>query len=102
MYAIRSYYANVSIVGSDNGRYVKVNEPGPNIGADDIARMKDKIKSSVGEGDWWVLAGSLPPGVPAEIYGELIEIIHGAGASVITSYSIHYTKLYERWRFSQK
>lgn len=73
---------NVSIVGSDNGHYVKVNEPGPTISADDIARMKDKVKSSVSEGDWWVLAGSLPPGVPADIYGELIEIIHSAGARV--------------------
>lgn len=73
---------NVSIVGSDNGRYVKVNEPGPSIGLNDIVRMKEKVQERVQEGDWWVLAGSLPPGVPAEIYGELIEIIHSAGAKV--------------------
>lgn len=73
---------NVSIVTSDNGHYVKVNEPGPSIGADDIVRMKEKVRASAQEGDWWVLAGSLPPGVPAEIYGELIEILHLAGARV--------------------
>lgn len=73
---------NVSIVGGDNGHYVKVNEPGPSIGADDIARMKEKVQARVQAGDWWVLAGSLPPGVPAEMYGELIEIIHSAGAKV--------------------
>ncbi|MES9843159.1 MAG: PfkB family carbohydrate kinase [Candidatus Sedimenticola sp. 6PFRAG5] len=34
-------------------------------------------------GDWWVLAGSLPPGVPTTIYATLISIIKEAGASVL-------------------
>lgn len=73
---------NVSIVSSGNGRYVKVNEPGPTIAEDDIIRLRDTIKSRVHPGDWWVLAGSLPPGVRADFYGELIGIIHAAGANV--------------------
>ncbi len=73
---------NVSIIGTDNGRYVKVNEPGPTISAGDIVRMKEKVQERVRKDDWWVLAGSLPPGVPAAIYGDLIGIIHAAGAKV--------------------
>ena len=73
---------NVSIVSSENGRYVKVNEPGPDIAEEHLVRLKEKIRSCAQPGDWWVLAGSLPPGVPAEFYGEIIEIIHSAGAKV--------------------
>ena len=73
---------NVSIVSSENGRYVKVNEPGPTIAAEHLVRLKEKIQARARSGDWWVLAGSLPPGVPAEFYGEMIEIIHSASAKV--------------------
>lgn len=73
---------NVSIVSSDTGQYIKVNEPGPTIVIKDIVRLKEKIKGSVQPGDWWVLAGSLPPGVPADFYGEMIALIHAAGAKV--------------------
>lgn len=73
---------NVSIISSENGKYVKVNEPGPTIKDKDIVLLKDKIRSRVKPGDWWVLAGSVPPGVPGDIYAELIEIIHGADAQV--------------------
>ncbi len=73
---------NVSIVSSENGRYVKVNEPGPNITEADLAQLANKIGDRVKAGDWWVLAGSLPPGVPPIYYTELIEIIQSAGAKV--------------------
>ena len=73
---------NVSIISSENGRYVKVNEPGPNIAEKHLVRLKEKIQARTRSGDWWVLAGSLPPGVPAEFYGEIIEIIHKASAKV--------------------
>ena len=73
---------NVSIVSSENGRYVKVNEPGPAIAEEHLVRLKEKIQSCAQSGDWWVVAGSLPPGVPAEFYGEIIEIIHSADAKV--------------------
>lgn len=73
---------NVSIVSSEGGRHIKVNEPGPTITESDLVKLKEKIAAKVKAGDWWVLAGSVPPGVAADYYGELIEIIHGAGAKV--------------------
>ncbi|MFW2367593.1 MAG: 1-phosphofructokinase [Desulforhopalus sp.] len=71
---------NVSIVSSENGQYVKVNEPGPTITDADLAQLAQKIRDRVQAGDWWVLAGSLPPGVPSIYYTELITIIQSAGA----------------------
>ena len=73
---------NVSIVSSENRQYVKVNEPGPTISEADLALLADKIGDRVKAGDWWVLAGSLPPGVPPTYYTELITIIQSAGARV--------------------
>ncbi len=73
---------NVSIVSSSTGQYVKVNEPGPTITDADLAQLAKKIGERAKAGDWWVLAGSLPPGVPATYYTELITIIQSAGAKV--------------------
>lgn len=73
---------NVSIVSAEDGHYVKVNEPGPTITEADLAQLAHKVADRVQDGDWWVLAGSLPPGVPPMYYSELIGIIQSAGAKV--------------------
>lgn len=74
---------NVSIVASEDGRYVKVNEPGPNISADNLTALQQKVCQLAQPEDWWVLAGSLPPGVPPSIYADMITIIQDAGAYAI-------------------
>jgi 1-phosphofructokinase family hexose kinase len=73
---------NVSIVSAENGRYVKVNEPGPAISKADLDKLAQQVADRVRAGDWWVLAGSLPPGVSPAYYSELIAIIRSAGAKV--------------------
>lgn len=73
---------NVSIVSAENGRYVKVNEPGPAISKAHLDKLARQVADRVQAGDWWVLAGSLPPGVSPAYYSELIAIIRSAGAKV--------------------
>jgi 1-phosphofructokinase family hexose kinase len=73
---------NVSIVSAENGQYVKANEPGPTINEAGLAQLAQKTRDLVQAGDWWVLAGSLPPGVEPGYYTELITIIQSAGAKV--------------------
>ncbi len=73
---------NVSIVTAKNDRYMKVNEPGPTISQEDLTKLVQKVVEKSQPGDWWVLAGSLPPGVPPTIYAELTEIIQSAGGKV--------------------
>ena len=74
---------NVSIVSDNHDHYVKVNEPGPTISGDDLVKLKQKVKELARPGDGWVLAGSLPPGVPPSIYAEMITILQSTGAQVI-------------------
>lgn len=73
---------NVSIVSADHEKYVKVNEPGPTISGDDLVRLMQKMQGLARPGDSWVLAGSLPPGVPPSIYADMITILQSAGAQV--------------------
>jgi 1-phosphofructokinase family hexose kinase len=74
---------NVSIVSTSQNRYVKANEPGPTISPTETEELLEKVRSLSRPGDWWVLAGSLPPGVPATIYADIIQIVQSGGARVI-------------------
>lgn len=74
---------NVSIVSTEQNRYVKANEPGPVISAGERQALLDKIRALAKAGDWWVLAGSLPPGVPDTIYAEIIASVQERGAKVV-------------------
>jgi len=74
---------NVSIVNEAHDHYLKVNEPGPSITKSEQQTLIEKITHLSQPGDFWVLAGSLPPGLSAEIYAQLIEIIEDNGAKVV-------------------
>jgi 1-phosphofructokinase family hexose kinase len=73
---------NVSIVSERGERQIKVNEAGPAISADELALLRKQVRGLARPGDWWVLAGSLPPGVPDTCYAELIADIQAGGAAV--------------------
>lgn len=74
---------NVSIVGEQRDRYLKVNEPGPPVTAADLEALRDKIAERAQPGDWWVLAGSLPPGAPPDSYAGLVTLIQENGAHAV-------------------
>lgn len=74
---------NVSIVSETHDHYVKVNEPGPTIAAANQEKLLAQIQRLAQPGDWWVLAGSLPPGVPATMVAAIIAVLHEAGAKAI-------------------
>ena len=73
---------NVSIVSTDHAHHVKVNEPGPMVSETDLAKLVQKIRGLARPDDGWVLAGSLPPGVPPTFYAEIIALLQSAGARV--------------------
>ena len=74
---------NVSIVSETRDNYIKANEPGPTISAGDQGRLLAQVKKLAQAGDWWVLAGSLPPGVPTTFYADMLAILNEAGANTI-------------------
>ena len=74
---------NVSIVSSSSSQYIKVNESGPTISQTAQTQLLDKVQTLASAGDWWVLAGSLPPGVSADFYAQLVTILKKADAHVM-------------------
>jgi 1-phosphofructokinase family hexose kinase len=74
---------NVSIVSQSETHHLKVNEAGPTVAPKNEAALLDKVRSLAKTGDWWVLSGSLPPGVSPTIYAEITTIVQSAGAHVI-------------------
>lgn len=74
---------NVSVVTEQHNRYLKVNEAGPTVSEAAQASLLKQIEQLVQPGDWWVLAGSLPPGVPQSVYARMVGLIQTGGGQVI-------------------
>jgi 1-phosphofructokinase family hexose kinase len=74
---------NTAITEAGGGRYVKVNEPGPAVRPEEFAAVLDRARARLRPGDLWVLSGSLPPGLPAGIYAQLVELVQAGGARAL-------------------
>ena len=74
---------NISIFAQNQPHYIKVNEAGPDIAPAEEAALLDKVRHLAHAADWWVLSGSLPPGVSATVYADVIRAVQAAGGKVI-------------------
>jgi 1-phosphofructokinase len=67
--------SNISLVRPD-GTTTKINEPGPQLDAEEAERFFASVVAELGRSpEWLVASGSLPPGLGAEFYARLV----GAG-----------------------
>jgi len=74
---------NIVIRQEGTDRYIKVNEAGPFVHAEELSQFLDRAADRAQAGDIWVLAGSLPPGVPDHFWAQLIGLLKMAGAMVV-------------------
>ena len=74
---------NISIVTEQHDHYIKVNEKGPVVDETKQRELLNKIEAIAQAGDWWVLAGSLPPGVTDSFYAQITEILNERQATTI-------------------
>lgn len=72
---------NVTLVEPD-GTLTKVNAAGPEISAPEAETLLETVRSRSAEADWIACCGSLPRGLPAEWYAELVARTHRAGARI--------------------
>ncbi len=56
------------------GLAVKLNELGPSISTDELARVEKTVEKGLESASWLMLCGSIPPGVPADFYTKLIRL----------------------------
>jgi 1-phosphofructokinase family hexose kinase len=74
---------NVSIVTQSGGHYIKVNEKGPLVDAAKQQELLDKLAALAQPGDWWVLAGSLPPGCAEDFYARIVRVLNEHGSMTL-------------------
>ncbi len=55
-----------------HGLTVNLNEAGPPLAADEVSRVERKVKEKLPGTSWLMACGSLPPGVPAAFYGNVV------------------------------
>ena len=68
------------MVESGTGRTTVVNEPGPTIRPEELAELEAQLERDVRRGDYVILTGSLPPGVPADFYADAVKRVQAVGA----------------------
>jgi len=72
---------NLKVIDA-NGELTELNEPGPRVDAAELAALEQKLLGYAAPGVFFVLSGSLPPGVPPETYRDLCKKLRGAGAKI--------------------
>lgn len=61
-------------ITDEQGLTVNLNEPGPELSKAEIARFKRAVRERLDRSSWLMLCGSIPPGVPSSLYGELVSL----------------------------
>jgi 1-phosphofructokinase family hexose kinase len=75
------------LVDDERLQQTVVNEPGPSINAEEVAGLVSGFQRELPACKWVIFSGSLPPGAPAGLYGELIAAAHAAGKRTLVDCS---------------
>lgn len=59
---------NLKVVDPELGTHTDINEPGPGLTPADLDQVGRKVLDALKPGDWVVFSGSVPAGVPRDIY----------------------------------
>src|SRR5262245_36387024 len=78
--------SNVSLTQAD-GAVTKINEAGPCLDDAETAAIIGAVARNLDGADWLVCAGSLPAGVPVDLYAQLAELGHSARIPVVVDSS---------------
>ena len=73
---------NLSILDLSSGLQYRFGMPGAFIESDELKQLLDRVKA-MGSIDYLVLSGSVPPGVPKDIFARLASIGKEKGARVV-------------------
>jgi 1-phosphofructokinase family hexose kinase len=65
------------------GLTVKLNHPGPPISKAELARVEEAVCRNLADASWLMLCGSVPPGVPACFYSQIVRQACSHGVKVL-------------------
>ncbi|MFJ6786684.1 1-phosphofructokinase [Streptomyces angustmyceticus] len=73
----------VAVADASSGDTTQLNEPGPTVSPAEWDTFLDTYRELLGEARAVALCGSLPPGVPVDVYARLTRAARGAGVPVL-------------------
>ena len=74
---------NISIQELTGSPPTMLNEPGPTVTEDEFDKLFDKIRKVAKEASFVIFGGSLPPGVPKDIYQLLVKVVQDSESKAI-------------------
>ena len=74
---------NTTIIDITSGTETHLLEPGPSVSQEEVANFIEVFSGIVGKSEFAVLSGSLPPGVPEDIYRQLIHEANERGVKSV-------------------
>ena len=73
---------NLKVV-EETGEVTELNEPGPEVSKEQLNDLLNRLEGYANPDTLFVLAGSIPAGIPADIYKKITEQVHQKGAKVL-------------------
>ena len=74
---------NLAVIDPTNGEQTEINERGPNVSPEEIDHFVEKLLYLAQGAAFCAIAGSIPPGVDAGVYGRLVSAIQSLGVQVL-------------------
>jgi 1-phosphofructokinase/tagatose 6-phosphate kinase len=74
---------NLAVVDPTSGQQTEINERGPEVRADEVDRLVEKVLYLAQGASLCVLAGSVPPGIDPGVYARLIGELQRLGVSAV-------------------
>jgi 6-phosphofructokinase 2 len=71
------------IITDKQGLTIKLNEYGADLEKPELARLEKEIRARLEKASWLMICGSLPPGVPARFYAQLIKMARKLGVKTL-------------------
>ncbi|PPK83227.1 fructose-1-phosphate kinase [Lacrimispora xylanisolvens] len=73
---------NLKVV-EETGEVTELNEPGPEVSKEQLNDLLKRLEGYANPDTLFVLAGSIPAGIPTDIYRKITEQVHQKGAMVL-------------------
>ena len=73
---------NLKVV-EETGEVTELNEPGPEVSKEQLNDLLNRLEGYANPDTLFVLAGSIPAGIPTDIYRKITEQVHQKGAKVL-------------------
>jgi 1-phosphofructokinase len=74
---------NVKIIDDAQNQVTDINFPGQTPTAEDVVALNGAIDELATYCDWFIVSGSIPTGLAAAIYGELVDRLKAKGKTVV-------------------